>query len=35
MVLGEADELVLCLNKTYSEWRGGVVRQAVEAKALH
>lgn len=27
MVLGEADELVLCLNKIYSEWKGGVVRR--------
>lgn len=35
MLLGEADEMVLCLIKTYSERKEGVVMQAVEAKALH
>lgn len=32
MLLTEADQLVLCLNKNYAGWTAGVVRQAEDAR---
>lgn len=32
MLLTEADQLVLCLNKNYSGWTAGVIREAEDAR---
>lgn len=32
MLWREADQLVLCLNKSYSGWTADVVRQAEDAR---